>query len=150
MTAKKKVKAVQNDLAESAHKIWLAGLGALAVAGEEGSKLFESLVSRGEEIESKGKEHVDKAKETVTGVKTVAESYWTTFEQKLDERVTQVIHRLGVPTKAEIETLTKKVDDLTKSIEKLRKDEPKPKAAPKARTTRTAKAAAKPASKTTK
>ena len=126
--AKKKAKEVQSELVESAHKIWLAGLGALAVATEEGSKLFDSLVSRGEQLEGKGKEQVGKAKETVSGVKTVAESYWTTFEQKLDEQITGVIHRLGVPTKDEIEMLTKKVADLTKSIEKLRDAESKPKA----------------------
>lgn len=124
--AKKKAKEVQKDLVESAHKIWLAGLGALAVATDEGSKLFDSLVSKGEEVEGKGKQQVEKAKETVGGVKTVAESYWTTFEQKLDEQITSVIHRLGVPTKDEIETLTKKVEDLTASIEKLREKESKP------------------------
>lgn len=126
--AKKKAKEVHSELVESAHKIWLAGLGALAVGTEEGSKLFDSLVSRGEQLEGKGKEQVGKAKETVSGVKTVAESYWTTFEQKLDEQITGVIHRLGVPTKDEIESLTKKVADLTNSIEKLRDKESKPKA----------------------
>ncbi len=122
---KEKVKEIQGDLVESAHKIWLAGLGALAVAEEEGSKLFESLVSRGQKVESKGREQVGKAKETVAGVKTVAESYWQTFEQKLDEKVTSVIHRLGVPTKEEIETLTRRVEDLTRSIEKLRAEQTK-------------------------
>ncbi len=139
MATKKKVKEVQTDLAESAHKIWLAGLGALAVAGEEGSKLFDTLVSRGQELEGKGRKQVEKAKETVSGVKVVAESYWTTFEQKLDEQVTKVIHRLGVPTKDEIETLTKKVEELTKSIEKLRKAESKPKTKTATKSTKTAK-----------
>ena len=138
----KKVKNVQNDLAESAHKIWLAGLGALAVASEEGSKLFENLIARGEEIEGKGKQQVEKAKETVSGVVTVAESYWTTFEQKLDEQVTKVIHRLGVPTKDEIETLTKKVEELTKSIEKLRQAESKPKTARASSKSKTSKSSA--------
>jgi len=120
---------------ESAHKIWLAGLGALAMGQEEGGKLFATLVEKGESFEKSGKQQVEKAKGAVTGVKTVAESYWDTFEKTLDEKLTAVVHRVGVPTKQEIEALTKKVDQLTKSIEKLQKKEAAAKRpAPKAKT----------------
>ena len=47
MMAKKKAKELQNELTDSAHKIWLAGLGAFAAAEEGGSKLFKSLVEAG-------------------------------------------------------------------------------------------------------
>jgi poly(hydroxyalkanoate) granule-associated protein len=104
----------------SAHRVWLAGLGAMAMAEQESNKLFKALVERGESVEVSGKEKVEKAKGTVAGMKTVAESYWETFERTLDDQVTAVIHRVGVPTKSEIEELTKKVEQLTASIEKLR------------------------------
>jgi poly(hydroxyalkanoate) granule-associated protein len=120
MIAKKKAKELQVDLMDSAHKVWLAGLGAMSLAEKEGSKFFQGLVERGTELEKKGIEQVDKAKGAVTGVKTVAESYWETFERTLDDKITGVIHRLGVPTKDEIETLTTKVEDLTRAIEKMR------------------------------
>ena len=120
MVAKKKSKQLQNELMGSAHRVWLAGLGAMAMAEEESNKLFKALVERGETVEVRGKERVEKAKGTVTGMKTVAESYWETFERTLDDQVTAVIHRVGVPTKGEIEELTKKVEQLTASIEKLR------------------------------
>jgi poly(hydroxyalkanoate) granule-associated protein len=146
MNARKKTREVPKDMMESAHKIWLAGLGAMAVAEEEGSKLFKTLVDRGTDIEDRGREQVERAKGTLSGVRTVAESYWETFERKMDEQLTAVIHRVGVPTKDEIETLTKKVEDLTKSVEKLRaKDAAKTrtrttKASPsKAKTSRTTK-----------
>ncbi len=120
MVAKKKSKQLQNELMGSAHRVWLAGLGAMAMAEEESNKLFKALVERGETVEVRGKETVEKAKGTVTGMKTVAESYWETFERTLDDQVTSIIHRVGVPTKSEIEELTKKVEQLTASIEKLR------------------------------
>ncbi len=134
MVAKKQVKVLQNDIMDSAHKVWLAGLGAVAMAEGEGAKFFSDLVEKGKNIEHRGrkqtkermeqaKERMQQAKGTVLGMKTVAESYWETFGRTIDEKVTSAIHRLGVPTKEEIETLTKKVEDLTVSIDKLRTKE---------------------------
>jgi poly(hydroxyalkanoate) granule-associated protein len=120
MSAKRKAREFQNEMKDSAHKIWLAGLGAMAAAEEEGSKLFRNLVEKGERIEDRGRQQVEKAKDTMDGVKTVAERYWDTFSNTLDDRVTAIIHRIGVPTKDEIETLTKKVENHTSSVEKLR------------------------------
>lgn len=124
----KKAKDVQHEVAENAHKVWLAGLGAFAVAEEEGSKFLKNLMEKGEDIESKGKEQLDKAKGAATGVKTVAESYWDTFGQTIDEAVTKVFDRVGVPTKDEIKALNKKVAALTKAVEGLKKEtKPAPK-----------------------
>ena len=142
MTAKKKAKQVQTEIAENAHQIWLAGLGAVATAQEEGGKLFKNLVEKGQDFEKLGKDRVDQARGAVSGVKVVAESYWETFERILDEKVTAVIHRIGVPTKDEIDTLTERVENLTTAIEKLRtKAAPKP----RKRATATKKPAAKKA-----
>ena len=125
---KKKSKEIQNDIMESAHKVWLAGLGAVAMAEKEGGKFFTNLMEQGEKLESKSKKQVEKAKGTVAGVKTVAESYWETLGRTLDDQMTAVIHRIGVPTKDEIETLTKKVEDLTVAVDNLRtKSASKPK-----------------------
>ena len=123
MIAKKKSKELQHEIMESAHKVWLAGLGALAMAEEQGGKFFANLVDEGQKFEKKGKDKVEKAKGTMAGVKTVAESYWETFGRTVDDRMTAVIHRIGVPTKEEIETLTKKVEDLTVAVDKLRTKE---------------------------
>ncbi len=146
MIAKKKSKEVQQDVMESVHKVWLAGLGAVAMAEKEGSKFFSGLVEQGQKVEKKGKVEVDKAKDTMSGVKTVAESYWDAFGRTLDDQVTAVIHRIGVPTKDEIETLTKKVEDLTVAVDNLRtKNAAAPKPAAKPKTAAKPKAAAKKA-----
>ena len=134
MIAKKKSKELQQDFMESAHKIWLAGLGAVAVAEQEGGKFFSNLVEQGGNLEKKSKAKVEKAKGAVAGMKTVAESYWETLGRTVDDQMTAVIHRIGVPTKEEIESLTKKVEALTVAVDKLRTKEaskPKPAAAKK-------------------
>ena len=143
MVAKKKAKELQNDIMDSAHRVWLAGLGAVAMAEEEGAKFFSNLMEKGQKLEHKSKKQVEKAKGTVAGMKTVAESYWETFGRTIDDRMTAVIHRIGVPTKDEIEALTKKVENLTVAVDKLRtKSAATPRAATKKSTAK--KAPAKP------
>ncbi|MFL5384470.1 MAG: phasin family protein [Longimicrobiaceae bacterium] len=46
--------------------IWLAGLGVVAVAGEEGSHLFDRLVERGEELERRGKAEISEGREELS------------------------------------------------------------------------------------
>jgi len=135
---KKKVKQIQDDITTSARQIWLAGLGALATGQETGNKVFKDLVKKGEAIEEAGRDQIEKAKGTVSGVGVMAESYWETFEKKVDEKMTAAIHKLGVPTKSEIEALTKKVEDLTKTIEALQKKQTAAARKPAARKSATA------------
>ncbi len=115
-----KDKDAQGELRESAHKIWLAGLGALAVAGEEGRNLFRTLVERGEEFEGRGRVQVDKVKGKVKDARSNVEMAFEKAQEGFDEKVAGALHRMGVPTRGEIAKLTKRVEDLTKSIEKLR------------------------------
>lgn len=117
-------KNVQDDLRDSAHRIWLAGLGALAAAGEEGAKAFSRLVDRGRDLENKGKDEVkattDKAKEQFDKAKDRAEGTFETWNEKFDEMLTRSLHRLGVPSRDEIHTLTRRVEELTAKIEQIK------------------------------
>jgi len=54
-----KKKNQQQELQESAQQIFLAGLGALSKAEDEGSKLFQKLVQRGQRYDGPGKEQFD-------------------------------------------------------------------------------------------
>ena len=115
---------LQDDLKESAHRIWLAGLGALAAAEEEGSKVFSRLVDRGRDVEAKGrveaKDQFDKAKDQFDKAKAKAGSTWDDLSGKVDEAVTSALHRLGVPTRDEIRNLTQKVEELNAKVDLLK------------------------------
>ncbi len=117
-------KNIQSELKENAHKIWLAGLGALHAAEEEGSKLFKNLVERGESFENRTRERYSEVKEKVDHAaeeaKDRAGSTWDKVESKLDEAVTDALARLGVPSRDEIATLTQRVEELTAVVEKLK------------------------------
>ena len=67
MTTRKKSTAAEMkaEIKANASKVWLAGLGALATAEEEGGKLFRGLVKKGETYEKKGKAQLDALKEKV-------------------------------------------------------------------------------------
>lgn len=106
-------KKLQDEIKDSAHRVWLAGLGALAAASEEGGKIFQQLVERGKEIESRGKEEVDKAKAKASDAVSDAGN-------KFDEVLTSALHRLGVPTRDEIHKLVERVEELTAKVEQLK------------------------------
>jgi poly(hydroxyalkanoate) granule-associated protein len=110
-------KNLQDELKESAHRIWLAGLGALASAGEEGTKMFDRLVDRGRDYETRGREE---AKKQFEGAKSTTDELWNTWSGKLDEAVTNALHRMGVPSREEIRTLTQRVEELNAKVEMLK------------------------------
>lgn len=119
-------KKVQEELKESVHKIWLAGLGAVALTEEKGSEFFKGLVERGEsyKIKMPGEEQLKDVKEKLTGARDKAKkkagSTFDKVEGKLDEAVSGAMRRLGVPSRDEIATLTKRVEELTRVVEQLR------------------------------
>lgn len=154
----KKNKSTGNDLRESAHRIWLAGLGAVAMAEEEGGKLFRSLVDRGETFQQGFDGPVDKATERVRGtvrdVRSRTRSTLNRVEHALDDQLASALGRLGIPSRREITELTRKVEELTHRLDeqparRRKRTARKPAAAPKvpARKTSSRKqtAASKPA-----
>lgn len=144
--AKTTVEGVQKDLVDAAgdvkdavNKVFLAGLGALVVAEEEGSKTFKKLVKKGEKIElpGLGAERVkavrdqitgaaDKAtgtvKNQVNGAMKTADDTADKAEDRIQETVASVMKRLGVPTREEIAELTASVERLTTNIERLKNE----------------------------
>ncbi len=108
--ARQKKDSVQDDIRNSAHRIWLAGLGALSAAEEEGSKLFGMLVERGERYEAKGK---SKAREA----RSKAGSAWEKLEAGFDDKIAAALKRVGVPTRKEVADLIDRVERLTRAVE---------------------------------
>ena len=149
----KKLKAISEDsqlsatIRESAQQIWLAGLGAFAKAQQEGNKVFDALVRQGETIQKTTRKV---AEDKVTEMAARATGTWDKLEQVFEKRVDRSLHSLGVPTKDDVATLSKRVAELKTAVDKLnggaskavkpksaaakpvRRAAPKAKAAPKA------------------
>lgn len=125
MTINDKAKYIQDELKESAQKIWLAGLGALSMASEEGNKAFKNLVERGEKFQADDKLGAEKMKQGMESAKHRAEDLWSKLETAVNDRVGSVLEKMGVPTRTEINQLSERVDKLMEAIEKLAEVEKK-------------------------
>ena len=100
---------------ESVEEIWLAGLGALALTEEEGSKFFHSLVKKGEGVEQRSRARME---QTIAAAKDAPANAMAKIEKTVDQTLENVLHRLGVPTRREISGLSRRIEALSHSIEK--------------------------------
>jgi poly(hydroxyalkanoate) granule-associated protein len=104
----------------SAQQIWLAGLGAFALAGEEGGKLFGSLVKKGQGVEKLNKSRLEKVFSRVERVgervRDNAGRAISRIGNPFDTGMSAALHQIGVPTRKEIVTLTKRVEELTRVV----------------------------------
>ncbi len=103
-------------LRDSAYQIWLAGLGALSIAEDESGKIFKTLVNRGRAFEASTKDRLVEVKDRLD-VRKAASNTVDMIAENLDEGMSGVLSRLGLPTKKEIEGLSKRVERLTKTLE---------------------------------
>ena len=150
--AKDDDKQLANAVRNSAQQIWQAVLGAFAKAQEEGNKVFSKLVKEGTELQKRtrslAEDKVSEVRDTVSGltegVSKQAAGSWDKLEQVFEDRVARALSSIGVPTQKDIQTLTKRVEQLSKAVSELTgKKVPAEKPAAKA----AAKPAAKPAAK---
>lgn len=121
MSIKDRAENLQADVRDSAQKIWLAGLGAMTMAGEEGNKLFRQLVERGEEFERNQSvgAPVDAVKSRLGGARDRVEDVWARFETTFSDRFGTLFQKIGVPTRDEISDLSERVDALMDAINKM-------------------------------
>jgi polyhydroxyalkanoate synthesis regulator phasin len=101
------------SLTEMARKVMLATIGAVALAQEEAEAFIKKLIERGEIAEQDGRKMMNDLKEK-RKVKTQE------AEDELEERVSQILDRTGVPTKSDIDTLGEKISALTEKIDELK------------------------------
>lgn len=148
------VSQIADPVLNSARDIWRAGLGAFALAQQEGSKvlgqgtaLFDNLVKEGAKVEAEGKKAVDDSASTATrkaksrrddiegkleAARKQAEGGWDRLENVFEDRVARVMDRLGIPTSDDITKLNRQVETLSEQVARLAKRESAARATAKA------------------
>ena len=92
----------------------LASVGAFSIAEEGIEKFVRDLVERGEASEKEGKKIVDDfRKRTRRNRKD--------FENRIDERIEKALRSFRLPTKKDIDALSRKIGKLENRVDKLTK-----------------------------
>ena len=109
-----------DSLAPPAQHVWLAGLGALAKAQQEGSKAIEALVNDGlalqRKSQSEAQQRLQEATERLSHMATdfgqPASGRVDKLEHLFEDRVAKALHRLGMPSLLDIQMLNDRVTQL--------------------------------------
>jgi polyhydroxyalkanoate synthesis regulator phasin len=104
----------RSSLLEPVRKVLLAAIGAVALAQEELEDFVNKLVERGEIAEQDGKKLV---RDVMERRKKEAKK----AEDELEKRMEEILDRMNVPTKSDIEALGAKITALTKKVDELKK-----------------------------
>lgn len=100
-------------------QIWWASLGLLAVADEQTGRLMETLIQKGKQVEPSVKEGVRKAGKGIRETTEAVGAQLKDLGEGIEEKVSATVKRMGVPSKNEIESLSRKVDELSTRVEEL-------------------------------
>jgi poly(hydroxyalkanoate) granule-associated protein len=103
-----------NQLMEVARKVMLAGIGAVALAQDEIEDFVNKLIDRGQIAEKDGRKLIQDAMERRKKTTKAA-------EETLDKHVEELLARMNVPTKADLDALSTKITALTKKVDELKK-----------------------------
>lgn len=123
--SKSKITVATQTTKDTARQMWMAGLGAFVKTGQEGGRLFSSLVEEGEQFQEKvSNKATDQVNGTVDSVMTQASGQWDKLEAILEDRVIKVLDKLGVPTKDDVSELIEKIDKLQAAVDGTAKKAP--------------------------
>ncbi len=112
------VKENVNLWVENGRKVMRAGLGIFTLAQEETSDLFNTLVERGATTEAKTRETVNKM---IEGRQKDAKKAVRRVEKEVEGRFENLLHWINVPSKNDIDKLSRKVSTLNKKVNDLSK-----------------------------
>jgi poly(hydroxyalkanoate) granule-associated protein len=122
MAADKKPEVVEGNemeeasILESLRRVLLASVGVVALTIEEIGDLVDKLVERGEIAEQEGKKLVSEIKEKRK--KKTGEA-----EDVASARMREMMDRMDIPTKSDIDQLSAKIGTLSKKVDELKKSQ---------------------------
>lgn len=105
--------ALREELTEAGRSLWLAGLGAVKRVEEEGRGLFDSLVERGRKVERRQFKTIDR---TLAEGTRRARDLSGRVRSRVEVGVRDALHRLGVATRDDLETLAGRLEALDRKL----------------------------------
>ena len=109
-----------NPMLEMARNVLLAGIGAVALTQEEVEKFVHKLIERGEIAEKDGRKLI---KDVMERRRRKAEQASVEAEETYEGRMEEVLARMNIPSKSDIDALSRKITTLTEKVDELSKQE---------------------------
>lgn len=101
----------RNRFFRLARKVVLAGFGAVGLAQDELEEFVNRLVERGEIAEKDARKLMHE----------VTDRRRKTVEKQMDKQLDDMLERMNIPSKADIEALSHKITALTHKVDELKK-----------------------------
>ena len=118
------VKTVRQRVPQEVRRVYLASIGALSLAWDETEGLFKRLVDEGETAEKSGRQWFKRvakeSKETQDKVTDSVDERLEKGQDRIEHTVERVLTRLNVPTKADIDRLSRQIAELSQKVEELK------------------------------
>lgn len=110
-------RAVTNKAWEAGKTIYFAGLGTLSIVEENSTKMLNTLIEKGQGFETpKAFTKPEKLNDFTARLKHQGQQ----LEEQFQTILTKGLHRVGIPSRDEVQTLIDRVEALTKKIETLK------------------------------
>lgn len=107
-----------NPMLEMARKVLLAGIGAFALTQEEVEKIVNKLIERGEIAEKDGRKLI---KDIMDKRRKKTEEVRAETEDELEKRMEDMMSRMNIASKSDIDSLNRKITTLSKKLDDLNK-----------------------------
>lgn len=101
----------------SARRFFLGGLGAFALVRHESNAFFQRLIERGEIAEDSSRQRLG---DLFGRIRSGDAKALTSGRMPAAPGVDAVLTRVNVPTRSDVESLGRKINDLSQQIEELR------------------------------
>jgi len=124
---------------EAVQQIWLAGMGAISRAQQDGPAAFQEAVAEGLKLLDRSRSNAervvrdafgtaqDSVQSRLDSARDQATETWDALEALFQSRVQTALQQIGVPTAGEVRLLTRRVAELNDSVKALsRKQAKKP------------------------
>jgi ABC-type transporter Mla subunit MlaD len=107
---------------KSARNIWNAHRAAFETTRHEAGKMLGIAIDEGQKFSTRVR---DRREDVIEDLAGVADERLANFERSLQHGVSRVVHRIGLPTAKDVNTLSRRVDALAARVKARAAKKPK-------------------------
>lgn len=110
---------VLSGVAQGVRSLWLAGLGAVSLAEDAGTRAFNALVEEGKSWEQTRREQTATAARRLQSLRDESTQAVDAVEERVRTEIDDVLKRVGVPSRDDMDALRSEVNDLAQKLDEI-------------------------------